>query len=42
MLAYWGLAKETAAAMAPSGWLRTGDIGCMDKQVAEELPNIRH
>ncbi len=30
MRGYWNLPEETAAAFAPGGWLRTGDIGRLD------------
>jgi len=30
MRGYWNLPAETAAAFAPGGWLRTGDIGRVD------------
>ncbi len=30
MAGYWQMPSETAAAFAPGGWLRTGDIGVMD------------
>ncbi len=31
MLGYWNLPGETAGALTPDGWLRTGDIGRMDE-----------
>jgi long-chain acyl-CoA synthetase len=31
MAGYWQMPGETAAAFTPSGWLRTGDIGIMDR-----------
>lgn len=33
MLGYWGLPDETRAAKTPDGWLLTGDLGCVDKEV---------
>ena len=30
MAGYWRMPAETAAAFAPGGWLRTGDIGIVD------------
>jgi long-chain acyl-CoA synthetase len=30
MAGYWGRARETAAALTPDGWLRTGDGGYVD------------
>lgn len=27
---YWNRPEETGRSLAPGGWLRTGDIGCMD------------
>jgi long-chain acyl-CoA synthetase len=32
MRGYWNAPEETANAFAPDGWLRTGDIGCMDRR----------
>ena len=31
MAGYWRMPGETAAAFTPAGWLRTGDIGVMDR-----------
>nr|EJI99030.1 feruloyl-CoA synthetase domain protein [Rhodococcus sp. JVH1] len=28
---YWNMAEETAAALGPDGWLRTGDVACQDE-----------
>jgi long-chain acyl-CoA synthetase len=30
MRGYWNWPEDTAQAFAPSGWLRTGDIGTME------------
>jgi len=30
MAGYWNRPDETAAAMLPGGWYRTGDLGCVD------------
>jgi fatty-acyl-CoA synthase len=30
MIGYWGLEQETAAAIDPAGWMRTGDLAVMD------------
>ena len=32
MAGYWGLPEETAAALTPDGWLRTGDIAIADDE----------
>ncbi len=32
MKAYWNRPDETAKVFAPDGWLRTGDMGCMDER----------
>jgi long-chain acyl-CoA synthetase len=37
MRGYWNLPEETAAAFAPGGWLRTGDIGRIDERGYVEL-----
>ncbi len=32
MRGYWNAPQETSAAFTPDGWLRTGDLGCMDER----------
>jgi long-chain acyl-CoA synthetase len=32
MQGYWNLPKETADAITPNGWLKTGDLGYIDKK----------
>jgi long-chain acyl-CoA synthetase len=41
MRGYWNLPEETAAAFAPGGWLRTGDIGRVDAAGYVELLDRR-
>ena len=41
---YWNMAEETAAALGPVGWLRTGDVAYQDEDgyyyIADRLKDM--
>ncbi|OGA48210.1 MAG: long-chain-fatty-acid--CoA ligase, partial [Betaproteobacteria bacterium RIFCSPLOWO2_12_FULL_62_13] len=41
MRSYWNVPEETAQVFTPDGWLRTGDIGCMDHRGFVEFVDRR-